>query len=369
MTETNHNDDSLSHTTPRAVVISLHGIKTRGTWQKEMTSALNVADLVHEPLDYGDFAALRFLCPGQREKQMESFREEYTQIRERYSDTTPSIIAHSFGTYIVANCMEKYTEVRFDRIIFCGAIVRKDYPWSKQVQTDCVSRVLNDYGRLDRWARIVQWVVEDAGPSGLSGFDDEANGAVVQRCHPKFKHSDYFYRLNYQDNWIPFLKGTDPSALPDEGRRLRNWRFTISKLLCCLVCVLVIVGLTWWAVPCLSRWWSPLEDDIKFPAFVAEYNNAREKGGDSLKTFNDCYGGYQVTWECYIIEVAASDCSYTIGTTKNAKECEQALAIFGDDREFKPFIGIGKPTRITGAVTVNDFGIRLGGCHFAPEKP
>jgi hypothetical protein len=71
-------------------------------------------------------------------------------------DCPPRIIAHSFGTYLVARALELNPELKFDRVIFCGSIVRRDYPWSRIIAAGQVGRVLNDYGDRDMWADVVE---------------------------------------------------------------------------------------------------------------------------------------------------------------------------------------------------------------------
>ena len=224
-------------------VLSLHGIRTRGAWQKELTNDLNAADLKHDPLDYGFFRGIRLLVPSLRQKQLAWFRERYTHhINERGS--RPSVIAHSFGSYLVARSMEKFPEIQFDQIVLCGSIVAEDYPWTRMIPQQC-SRVLNDFGRKDFWAKIAEWLIDDAGASGSKGFSDEAECRVIQRKHNEFKHSDYFYSLNYRRNWIPFLKGGEPGHLGATDRRPRNWRYLILRtiLLILLVAVLLVSAL------------------------------------------------------------------------------------------------------------------------------
>jgi hypothetical protein len=50
----------------RPVVISIHGISTRGALQKELTQELNAAGFIHVPLDYGFFSAMRLVWPPQK---------------------------------------------------------------------------------------------------------------------------------------------------------------------------------------------------------------------------------------------------------------------------------------------------------------
>ena len=154
-------------------------------------------------------------------------------------DDRPSVIAHSFGTYLVARSIDLYQLV-FDRVIFCGAIVPRDYPWTHFFSQGLVRSVLNDYGRQDFWAWIVEYVVEDAGGSGDEGFQDLAAGKVLQREHQEFRHSDYFYERNYRKNWIPFLQGETPEPPLAIDRRPTNRRFRVTAFVVSLALILSI---------------------------------------------------------------------------------------------------------------------------------
>lgn len=218
--------DSVAPKPPaeKPLVLSLHGIRTRGRWQKELTLCLTRAGFDYDPLDYDFFRAIELIMPWRREAESREFLDKYTNSTKGYRNP-PSIIAHSMGTYLVARTLEKYAEVKFDRVIFCGSIVDVGYPWSSLMNAHRVTRVLNDYGGRDFWAKTAEWVVNDAGPSGAKGFKDTANGKVVKRFRPKFRHSDFFYQANYEKTWIPFLQGTDPDEFPAVERRPVNWKF------------------------------------------------------------------------------------------------------------------------------------------------
>jgi len=196
----------------RPVVISIHGIRTRGVWQKEITPSLNYAGFTHVPLDYGRFGLLRFLYRPARQRQVDAFREAYRLHGARTTKGSPSLIAHSLGSYIVTEAMAKYN-LRFDKMVLCGAIVKCDYDWDAAHSARFMNRVLNDHGRLDVWARVAERFLTDAGQSGLTGFTRTAGGSVINRDHARFGHSDYFYEQNYLESWIPFLQGRDPAPL------------------------------------------------------------------------------------------------------------------------------------------------------------
>jgi hypothetical protein len=107
-----------------------------------------------------------------------------------------------------------------------------------------VQAVLNCYSRFDLWARLVGWVVKDAGPSGAGGFDAETASRVVQQKYNEFGHSDYFYRAHYDKSWVPFLiDGRVVMGAQNSFPKERNWRFTAT-----LLGVVVLVGLLIWNV-------------------------------------------------------------------------------------------------------------------------
>ncbi len=211
-------------------VFLLHGIKTRGKWQKDVSPLLSAHGLIPVPLDYGQFGALHLAWPPVRKKKRQWLLEEFARECDRLGCQSPSIIAHSFGCYLVVCLMKKYSQVCFDRIIFCGSIVHPAYPWAALAARGQVKSVLNQYGGADFWAWVVQWAVRDAGPSGYSGFSEPAS-IMHQQNNPEFAHSDYFFDLNYNENWIPFLLGKPFPAFstsPDEGWQVPvNWRFRL----------------------------------------------------------------------------------------------------------------------------------------------
>ena len=231
-----------SQPAPKPIVISLHGIRTHGAWQKRIIPALAENDFIPVPLDFGFFRAIQLVIPSMRDRKVEWLLTEYTKaIGNNRQTRPPSIIAHSLGTYLVARLMEKYELVRFDQIIFCGSIVYKDYPWTTIVKREQVTRVLNDYGGKDIWAKAAQWVVNDAGPSGAEGFSDRAGGCVIARFHPDFHHSDFFHPLNYEKVWVPFLQGRNPQVIIGLPNRPTNWKFRAL-----LIAVLISVFLSLW---------------------------------------------------------------------------------------------------------------------------
>ncbi len=208
----------------RQLVISLHGIRSRGVWQKELGGELSAAGFIHEAIDYGYLMAIGLLIPGFRRKYLPWFNEKYNEIVTRHQIDRPSVIAHSFGTYIVVYSMQKF-QLRFDRMILCGCIVKRNFNWPRF--ESLVNQVLNDYGGKDYWAWINEFVVWQGGSAGVYGFSVPWKGRLIQQENPDFEHSDYFYRRRYREVWIHFLLGFNPpeNAYSPLGS---NWKFIIG---------------------------------------------------------------------------------------------------------------------------------------------
>jgi hypothetical protein len=203
----------------------LHGIRTRGAWQKHLNFDLQRLGCRHELLDYGFFRVFQLLIPWFRRRQVEWFRREYERLTANV-ESPPSVIAHSFGTYIVASAIEWYAEIRFDRIILCGSIVRRDYGWGALIESGRVGAVLNDYGGKDFWSERAESIISDGGASGARGFSTQ-HPQLYQRYRPLFRHSDYFYPLNYRETWIPFLEGDEPAEIPIAAKPHCGRRFML----------------------------------------------------------------------------------------------------------------------------------------------
>ena len=188
------------------VVVSLHGIRTRGVWQKELAPILSKAGFIPYPLDYEYFSTFKFLRSKPRDHAVENLRKTLENIRNQENVRRVSIIAHSFGTYMTAALIEKHHWFRFDKVIFAGAIVRQDFAWGEVFNRCQVNLVRNDYGLLDIWPNIAQKFVRDAGASGSEKFAATNDPRLIQESFPKHKHSDYFCEAHFREYWIPTLR-------------------------------------------------------------------------------------------------------------------------------------------------------------------
>jgi hypothetical protein len=196
----------------KRVLITLHGINTRGTWQKLLIPFMTKLEdrWILYPLDYDYFGPLALLAPKSRQKKIDWFRAEYTNICLNEDVKYPSIIAHSFGTYIVGEALKKYPQIYFDKVILCGSILPQKYDWNSLVVEKRVNSVKNDYGSLDIWPSVARHIISHAGSSGKEGFV-QTNEHIDNCKFEKYKHSNYFHPLHFKSHWIPFLKEFRPN--------------------------------------------------------------------------------------------------------------------------------------------------------------
>lgn len=194
--------DMANRNSSRAV-ITVHGIRTRGVWQKEFAPELALAGFIPYALDFGHLQALRLLWPLTLDKQVEWLMREYDRVRLDSNCESPSVVAHSFGTLQVATLLQKHKEVNFDTVIFAAGIVPTDFRWTELLDNARVRWAVNEYGEKDVWAKVAR-ILPHAGHAGAKGFTEE-HKFLHQIRNPLHRHSDYFAKSHFRYNWLPTL--------------------------------------------------------------------------------------------------------------------------------------------------------------------
>lgn len=193
------------------VILPLHGIRTMAAWHRtlaDLAQAENWICPVHRWW-YGRFSLLQFLSPWARSAKVAWFRQRYTEIKSEIICTKrgselPSVVAHSFGTYILGNALLKYRDIRVDKVILCGCILPRAFPWDKLIENGQVGAVLNDIGNQDPWPRICSFIIPGTGASGRLGFTC-SHPQVRQEVH-NLKHVEFFDPHQMREHWFRFLR-------------------------------------------------------------------------------------------------------------------------------------------------------------------
>jgi TIR domain len=195
---------------PPRVICPLHGIRTLAVWQKGLSDLASSHGWVCrlDRWSYGRFSLLAFVTPWSREAKLGWLRRQYdAEIHDRRllieEGQSPSVVAHSFGTYILGYTLLRFDFIRFNKVILCGCILPRDFPWDKLIERGQVQAVRNEYGVRDPWVKRVRCFVGGTGPSGASGFTCQHDRLEQEEF--EYDHGDYFGIDHMEDRWIPFL--------------------------------------------------------------------------------------------------------------------------------------------------------------------
>ena len=225
------------------VVFLVHGIRTRAEYMARTTAALETDPtiLVRE-IKYEYFDLIRFLLPIASVRQrpvdrvLKLIRDEKTNEPERIS-----IIAHSFGTYIISRILDEASDIDLHRVVLCGSIIPDDFEWERHRRRLSPGewQVVNDCGMADPWPILAKSVTWGYGSSGRFGF---GHPRVKDRFH-KAGHRDFFSTEFVTNYWLPFLSA-DVITRGELDRPVTPWwisMLTVVHLKYVLLLVLLIV--------------------------------------------------------------------------------------------------------------------------------
>ena len=127
-------------------LFSIHGVNTKAFWNSKLAPLACSQGWIFTPFIYESPVTL-LVNPRLRRKSVEAFNDYFYNTIEKYGVKDSSIIAHSFGTYIAAKFLtnhdyENFLHAQIDSIVLTGAIVDKDFNWSRFFPNK-VGRILN----------------------------------------------------------------------------------------------------------------------------------------------------------------------------------------------------------------------------------
>jgi hypothetical protein len=227
------------------LVILVHGIRDIARWQNEVGRALEAEGLIVEHTSYGRLNLLAFLVPIDyfRRKAAARVWTDIQHARMLHPEADVSIIAHSFGTFVVTRILREQFALQLNRLLLCGSVVRYDFPF-EQIQNRFTPPLVNDVGTADPWPAMAESLTTGYGSAGTFGFN---RPGVRDRYHNGKSHG-YFLNAGFAKTyWVPFLRdgtvvGGDVEAeSPSLWVRLLQV-FKIKWLILLAVVVAIILG-------------------------------------------------------------------------------------------------------------------------------
>lgn len=244
-------ESSLLWTGPRTpvAVLLVHGIRTNAEWMEALKALLESHGHATETVNYGWVPLIEFIAPlpWVRDRFRDRLRQRMSEVIEVHGRGRVSIVAHSFGTYLVTQILESEQGLYIDRLLLCGAIVSEDTRW-QHVQKYVTGGILNDCGARDRLPLLAFWCGLGYGATGVRGVN---RSGVRDRFHD-VGHSGFMTMEFARRFWIPYL--TDGTVIPgivDRGRMSYLWEATLwlPKLWIIVIGGAAILVLAWWCLP------------------------------------------------------------------------------------------------------------------------
>jgi predicted esterase len=208
-------------------VMIVHGIRDSGFWTKRVareikTLARTSRIEVRAPTPtYGYFSMWDFIKPGGREQATCWFLERYADVKSHFPNAAISFVGHSNGTYIAARALEVCAAVRFEKVVFAGSVVRRDFRWARFPGR--VRAVLNYVGSVDGVVAFLPAVFEalrlrlDVGGAGAFGFREAEPAPAVSRRLPGTPADDVDTPVeDVELSEVRFVSGGHRAAITEE---------------------------------------------------------------------------------------------------------------------------------------------------------
>lgn len=245
----------ISDNSEARVLILLHGIQTEAKWQQELRQEFSdLSNLNTIPLGYGFKSPIQLLSPH-RSGPVNEILQKIRSIKSKEPNAKVSIIAHSFGTYIVSRILTEHPDIQFERVILCGCIIDKRFRWDKHAITMRSNSIINDVGARDIWPVFATITTLGYGSSGRIGFQTPE----VKDRYFDYAHSDFFNpTLKHASNyWKPFISDGVIVESSWEANRPNTPFFLlmltnpyIGRTLVGLLAALLIFAV-WWLITCI----------------------------------------------------------------------------------------------------------------------
>ena len=198
----------------KGVIVPIHGIRTHAEgWLPHLCLSATTSGWAIAPYIYGYRELSILTSTKDRTQVVEGFRDWLIDIRRKYEGPI-SVIAHSFGTYVVGRYLMQAGDISepLDAVILCGSILTRDYDWSKHLDEAVVGHVLNTISEKDEWVKFMP----DGGIPLLAGDDlyGDAGWSGFTANHPRLKqirsallmHNNVFKDDVVVGEWLPFLE-------------------------------------------------------------------------------------------------------------------------------------------------------------------
>jgi WD40 repeat protein len=213
----------------RHLIVTVHGIRTYGWWQERLEALIKAREPETRVFNYhfGYFSVAAFMVPPLRWLLTRRFHAALIKEVKSESWDRIDIVAHSFGTHLVAWALHGIApdkRPRIHTIILAGSVLKPNFPWQEWFDRH-LTYLVNDCGIRDSVLVLNQLFVLFTGMAGRVGFKGMTNDRFRNRYF-NFGHSGYFQKGDTPyddflvDKWLPLLLSDSAPAVFDERKPL-----------------------------------------------------------------------------------------------------------------------------------------------------
>lgn len=191
----------------KGLIIPIHGVMSKAEWMPELTMLASIEGWAVAPFIYGKRLPTILLSNRQKKRVLESLRNWISNIRIHYKGPI-SVVAHSFGTYLIAKYIEDGGDVtsEINSIILCGSILNENYNWSEHIDNGKVGAVLNVISQDDMYVKwMPYWPDSLFGTAGYNGFNCR-HDFFTQIKSKILNHNNIIRDDIITEQWLPFLR-------------------------------------------------------------------------------------------------------------------------------------------------------------------
>ncbi|ASR89160.1 DUF6932 family protein [Alcaligenes faecalis] len=199
---------------PAGLLVTVHGLRSHAAWNGHIVPIASSQGWVVAPYNYGFQNPDILFNASKRKAAVDEFRQWLFATSQQYQGAGQiSVIAHSFGTYLVGAYLDGFEEpppVTFNTVILTGSILHENYDWGKCAGIK-VARVRNEIAPNDQWVKWMpdtpsKWTGLDPlfGSAGTKGFTKSAD-ILLQPRNKIFDHNNVIERDIVTSQWMPYL--------------------------------------------------------------------------------------------------------------------------------------------------------------------
>ena len=220
----------------RGVLFTIHGVNTKAFWNSKFAPLACSQGWIFAPFIYRGPVSL-LICPSLRRKVVDQFNDYFYELSQKYEVDSASIVAHSFGTYIIAKYLlnhlyEDCLPIQIDSIVLTGCIVDEKYNWMRYFPNK-VGRILNISSFNDKAVKLMpkyNWIKRfvmgekdgifgKIGYTGVKGTDSSVN-YIINKEVSMLNHCNVFKEEILKGVIMPFLNANQGVCLRDSIKKI-----------------------------------------------------------------------------------------------------------------------------------------------------